>query len=114
MSVISPEAQQTATTLLSQVGNSLDKMFTDQYGILFSIASVNSYVFTALLFLFCIILVIVISLLTKAPAEKHLLYTYQAATAEEKAVTRASWNKWDVIHTVIILGIVALFYFYFW
>jgi SSS family solute:Na+ symporter len=57
---------------------------------------------------------VVISLLTKKPSEKQLEYTIMAATAEDKAITRASWNKWDVIHTVIILGIVALFYFYFW
>jgi len=66
------------------------------------------------LFLFCIVLVVVISLLTQKPTEKQLQYTMMAATAEQKAITRASWNKWDVIHSVIILGIVALFYFYFW
>ena len=32
-----------------------------------------------------------------------------AATAEDKAITRASWNKWDVIHTVIILAIIWYF-----
>jgi solute:Na+ symporter, SSS family len=114
MTVISPETKEHATALLSQVSTSLDKMFTDQYGFLFNIASVNSYIFTAFLFLFCIILVVTISLLTKAPTDKQLNYTMYAATTEDKAITRASWNKWDVIHTVIILGVVALFYFYFW
>jgi solute:Na+ symporter, SSS family len=114
MSAISPGAKEHATALLTQVSGSIDKMFTDQYGFLFQIASVNSYIFTAFLFLFCIILVVVISLLTQKPTEKQLQYTIMAATAEDKAITRASWNKWDVIHTVIILGIVALFYFYFW
>lgn len=114
MAVVTPESQQHASQLLSQVSSSLDSIFTGQYGILFRIASVNSYVFTALLFLFCILLVVLISLLTKAPGEKQLKYTMFAANAEEKAITRASWNKWDIIHTAIILGIVALFYFYFW
>jgi SSS family solute:Na+ symporter len=114
LAVITPESQQHAFQLLSQVSSSLDTLFTNQYGILFRIASVNSYVFTALLFIFCVLLVVVISLLTKAPGEKQMKYTMAAATAEEKAITRASWNKWDVIHTAIILGIVALFYFYFW
>jgi solute:Na+ symporter, SSS family len=114
MSAISPQAKEHATALLTQVSGSIDKMFTDQYGFLFQVASVNSYIFTAFLFLFCIILVVVISLLTQKPTEKQLQYTIHAATAEDKAITRASWNKWDVIHTVIILGIVALFYFYFW
>jgi len=114
MSVISPDAKMHATNLLSQVSGSLDQIFTHQYGFLFKVASVNSYIFTAFLFLFCIILVIVISMFTKAPDEKQLQYTMYAATDEDKAVTRASWNKWDVIHTVIILTVVALFYIYFW
>jgi SSS family solute:Na+ symporter len=38
----------------------------------------------------------------------------QAATADDKALTRASWNKWDVIHTAIIIGVIVVFYIYFW
>jgi len=109
LSSLSPASREQASALITQVGGSLDQLFSGQYGWLFSIASVNSYVFTAFLFLFCIILVVVISLLTPKPTEKQLQYTVMAATAEQKAITRASWNKWDVIHTVIILGIVALF-----
>ncbi len=115
LSVLSPASRDQAATLLSQVSGSLDQLFTGQYGILFRIASVNSYVFTAYLFAFCILLVVGISLLTKAPEAGQLAYTMRGTqTPENMAATRASWNKWDVIHTVIILGIVALFYFYFW
>lgn len=61
-----------------------------------------------------IVLLVVISLLTKAPAIDKMKYTWYGSTPEEKAATRASWNYWDVIHTVIILAAVAVFYIYFW
>jgi SSS family solute:Na+ symporter len=114
LATLSPQTKEQATALLSQVSGSLDTMFSGQYGFLYQVASVNSYIFTGLLFLFCVVLVVVISLVTSKPTEKQLQYTILAATAEDKTKSRASWNKWDVIHTVIILGIVALFYFYFW
>ncbi len=115
LTLLTPETRDTATSLLTQVSGSLQQMFTGQYGFLFKIASVNSYIFTAYLFAFCMLLVVVISLLTRAPGAAQLAYTMKGTqTPENLAVTRASWNKWDIIHTVIILGVVALFYFYFW
>jgi SSS family solute:Na+ symporter len=114
MTVISPESKEHAFNLLSQVSGSLDTMLMDQYGILYNIAAVNGHVFTALLFIFCMLTVIFISLFTTAPTEKQLNYTMQAATAEDRALTRASWNRWDVIHTIIIVTVVVLFYIYFW
>jgi solute:Na+ symporter, SSS family len=114
MAVITPESKEHASNLLSQVSGSLDTMLTDQYGILYNIAAVNGHVFTALLFIFCMMAVIFISLFTTAPTEKQLNYTMQAATSEDRALTRASWNRWDVIHTVIIVTVVVLFYIYFW
>jgi SSS family solute:Na+ symporter len=115
MAVVTPQAKEQATALLSQVSTQLDNMFSGQYGFLFDIASVNSYVFTAYLFAFCIILVVAVSLLTKAPDAKQVQYTMKGTqTPENVAATRASWNKWDVIHTAIILGIIVLFYIYFW
>jgi SSS family solute:Na+ symporter len=114
MGTITPDSKEHAYNLLSQVSGSLNTMLTDQYGFLYSIASVNGHVFTSLLFIFCIGMVIFISLFTTAPTEKQLNYTIYAATAEDKAITRASWNKWDVIHTAIIVTVIVLFYIYFW
>jgi SSS family solute:Na+ symporter len=60
-------------------------------------------------------MVVVISLLTKAPTQDQLKFTMKGTqTPESMAVTRASWNKWDIIHTMIILGVIVLFYIYFW
>ena len=75
----------------------------------------NWLFFCGWMFLFCIIVVIVVSLATKAPtAEKIQGLVFGTAPKEQKAATRASWNHWDIIHTVIILAITGAFYWYFW
>jgi len=67
------------------------------------------------MFLFCVIVIILVSLFTKAPQPAMIQgLVFGTATAAEKAETRASWNHWDVIHTLIILGITSAFYWYFW
>ena len=75
----------------------------------------NWLFFCGWMFLFCMIVVIVVSLTTKAPtAEKIQGLVFGTATKEQKAATRVSWDHWDIIHTVIILSITAAFYWYFW
>ncbi|NMA73502.1 MAG: Na+/glucose cotransporter, partial [Bacteroidales bacterium] len=76
---------------------------------------VNWLFFCGWMLLFCIVVVVLVSLATPAPsAEKIQGLVFGTATAEEKAASRASWNKWDVIHSVIIIGITVAFYIYFW
>jgi SSS family solute:Na+ symporter len=75
----------------------------------------NWLFFCGWMFLFCIIVVVVVSLLTEAPAAGKIQgLVFGTATPEQRASTRASWNRWDVVHTCIILGITTAFYVYFW
>ncbi|MCM1066782.1 MAG: sodium:solute symporter [Muribaculaceae bacterium] len=75
----------------------------------------NWLFFCGWMLLFCCLVAVVVSLFTKAPApEKIRGLVFGTSTAEQRAATRASWNKWDVIHSVIILGITVAFYIYFW
>ena len=75
----------------------------------------NWLFFCGWMLLFCCVVAIVVSLCTKAPApEKIRGLVFGTSTPEQRAATRASWNAWDVINTVIILGITAAFYIYFW
>lgn len=75
----------------------------------------NWLFFCGWMLLFCIVVVIVVSLATEAPsADKIQGLVFGTATKEQKEATRASWNQWDIIHTVIILAITAAFYWYFW
>ncbi len=75
----------------------------------------NWLFFCGWMFLFCIMVVVGVSFATKAPGEDKIRgLVFGTATAEQRAATRASWNRWDVIHTSIILAITVAFYVYFW
>jgi SSS family solute:Na+ symporter len=68
-----------------------------------------------LLLAICLGVIFIVSLFTKKPRPEQLQgLTYGSATPEQIRETRESWNKWDVIHTAIILGVVVAFYIYFW
>ncbi len=75
----------------------------------------NWLFFCGWMLLVCIVVIVLVSLCTPAPApEKIQGLVFGTSTPEQRAATRASWNHWDVIHTVIILGITVAFYGYFW
>ncbi len=65
--------------------------------------------------LFCMAVVIIVSLLTKAPdPEKIKGLVFGTATPDQLAETRQSWNGWDVFHTAMIIAFTIAFYCYFW
>lgn len=103
-----------AAGYLQNVGSSLNSLYTEQYGFLYKVASINWLHFCIMLFAFCLLTIVVVSLATGKPAEKQLEYTIYGASAEDKAITRASISKWDIINSIIIVGIVIAFYAYFW
>ena len=75
----------------------------------------NWLFFCGWMLLFCLLVVIVVSLVTPAPdARKIQGLVFGTSTPEQRAATRASWGTWDVVHTIIILCITAAFYWYFW
>lgn len=98
------------TRLLTMIANpSAHNAFTYVFN------EMNVYAFGVWMFLFCVVLAIVVSLFTKEPDEAQIQgLVMGTATAEQKAVTRASWTKWDIIHTVIICAVTVAFYIYFW
>ena len=55
------------------------------------------------------------TLLVKVPLvmERIENLTYSTATDEQRKENRQSWNKWDVIGSAIVLGLVLAFYVYF-
>ena len=75
----------------------------------------NWLFFCGWMLLVCCIIVVVVSLFTQAPDENKIKgLVFGTATPEQIENTRKSWNHWDIIHTVIILGITVAFYIYFW
>jgi SSS family solute:Na+ symporter len=74
----------------------------------------NWLFFCGWMLLFCCVVVVVVSLFTKAPdPEKIKGLVFGTSTPEQIEATRQSWNKWDIIHTCIILGLTVAFYWYF-
>ena len=83
-------------------------------GILYSFATINFLYFCILLFLFSIVVMVVVSLLTAKPSEEQLNgLTYATTVAEDKAKSRASWNKTDVILSLVVVVIIVLVLLYF-
>lgn len=75
----------------------------------------NWLFFCGVMLIVCCLVVIFVSLITEAPDEKKIQgLVFGTSTPEQRAATRASWNHWDVIHTVIILTFTVAFYIYFW
>lgn len=83
-------------------------------GLLHSFATINFLYFCIYLFLFSIAVMVVVSLLTPKPDEAHIRgLTFATTVAEDKAASRASWNKWDVILSVIVVIAIAGIFTYF-
>lgn len=75
----------------------------------------NWLFFCGWMLVFCLGVGVIVSLCTKAPEpEKIQGLVFGTSTPEQRAATRASWNQWDVINSIIILGITVAFYIYFW
>ncbi len=75
----------------------------------------NWLFFCGWMLLFCIAVVFIVSLCTKAPDERKIQgLVFGTSTPEQRLATRQSWNAWDIINSIIILGITAAFYIYFW
>ncbi len=98
-----------AKVYFSQVQGASESWFKDLF------YDVNWLFFSGGMFAFSALVMIVVSMFTKqASAEQIQGLTFGSVNAEQKALTRASWNKWDVMHTAIIIAFTIAFYIYFW
>ena len=67
------------------------------------------------LFGFCLLVIFGVSMFTeRASKEKLEGLTYFSSTAEQRAITKASYSKWDVVNSLVIISIIIAFYAYFW
>ena len=67
-----------------------------------------------LFFLVIILMIVVSSFTAKADLVAIRGLYIGSANSDEKAVTRASWNNWDLIFSGIIIAVIVAFYAYFW
>lgn len=83
-------------------------------GWLYAFADMNFLHFCIFLFLVCIVVMIVVSLFTPAPALEQIKgLTYATTIAADKARSRSSWNYKDVVLSVVIIIILVLVLLYF-
>jgi SSS family solute:Na+ symporter len=89
--------------------------FKEKHGeLLFNFWNMHWLYWCQTLFVVCALLVIIISLMTKAPDPKTVKYTWYGATPEEKQATRESWGVTDVLLSLVVVACVVIFYYKFW
>ncbi len=82
--------------------------------LLIYIAEFNWLYYSGVLLVISFVLVIGLSLMTERMDDAQLQgITYATLSAEDKAEVRASWDKFDVILTIVVLGLVLGMYLYF-
>ena len=75
----------------------------------------NWLFFSGCMLVVCMIIVVIVSLCTKAPEEDKIKgLVFGTASDEQLAATRNSWNNWDLLWTGLILAFTVAFYWYFW
>ncbi len=83
-------------------------------GVLHDFASINFLYFCIYLFLFSVGVMIVVSLLTPKPSDDQIRgLTFATTVAEDRAASRASWNRMDVILSLIVVAIIIAVFIYF-
>lgn len=76
---------------------------------------VNWLFFSGGMLVVSMLVIMIVSRFTEsAPDDQIVGLTYSSATKEQNEYTKASWSKWDIIHTSIILALTLAFYTYFW
>jgi solute:Na+ symporter, SSS family len=82
---------------------------------LFTILDYNWLYFCLFIFFFTIALMVVISFFTPRAGEKQLQgITYFSRSPEQITETRNSWSIYDVITSLVVVGVCVVFYIYFW
>ena len=75
------------------------------------IGDINFLYFSGILFLFCVLLICLVSYQTELPDENQIDgLTYQTI---DKETIRESWDQKDIYATGVILGLVLAIYLYF-
>ncbi len=92
----------------------LELFQTNLSGVLLDFATINFLYFCIYLFLFSIAIMVIVSLLTPKPNEEQIRgLTFATTVAEDRAASRASWNKWDVILSLGVIAIILSIFIYF-
>jgi SSS family solute:Na+ symporter len=83
-------------------------------GFWFEFADLNFLYFCIVLFVFSIVVLLVVSLLTEKPSEEQIKgLTFATTVAEDRAETKASYTRTDVVLSLLVLVFIAAIFMYF-
>ncbi len=83
-------------------------------GILYTFANMNFLYFCIIFFIFSIVLLIVVSLLTEKPSDAQLNgLTYSTTMPADKAASRATWSTSDLILSLFVVVFIVAVFIYF-
>ena len=83
-------------------------------GWLFAFAGINFLHFAIFLFVFCVAVLVGVSLMTRAPSDESIRGpTYQTTVAADKEASRARWGWPEVVHSIIVVAMIVLILLYF-
>lgn len=83
-------------------------------GFLFEFANLNFLYFCIALFVFSVVVLVGVSLLTEKPSEEQIKgLTFATTVAEDRAKTRASYNKTDIVLSLIVVVLIVMIFMYF-
>ncbi len=92
----------------------LELFQTNLTGVLYDFATINFLYFCIYLFLLSIVIMVVVSLFTPKPSDEQIRgLTFSTTVAEDRAASRASWNKKDVILSLIVVAFIVAVFIYF-
>ena len=61
--------------------------------------------------LFSVTVMVLVSVFSTPKSDEELTgLTYKGVTPEQAAEVRESWSTWDVVNTIVILGIIVICY----
>jgi SSS family solute:Na+ symporter len=84
-------------------------------GLIQAFVDINWLYFSFLLFVFTCAVIFAVSLVTPKALEEQIAgLTYRSVTREQTAGDRESYGFWEIFHTVVIVGLIAAIYIYFW
>lgn len=83
-------------------------------GLLYEFADLNFLYFCIALFVFCIVLLLLVSIVTEKPLyDKIRGLTLSTTNAADRITLKASYTKWDIILSVIVVILIIMIFSYF-
>ncbi|HRJ30083.1 MAG TPA: sodium:solute symporter [Cyclobacteriaceae bacterium] len=83
-------------------------------GFLYEFADLNFLYFCIALFVLSVVVLVGVSLLTEKPSDEQIKgLTFATTVAEDRAISRASYNKTDIILSLVVVVLIIMIFIYF-